>query len=172
MFKFAGILLLMAGCTGLGINKVAEEKGRIRELREIRSIIIRMQNEMVYGKRTLPEICLLLGEWAKEPYRSAFTVIFEKMEENDGRVLQVLWEEEMDQCMKDLPLKEEEKDILKNLPAQLGIPDETIQAAGIGQSLDMITEHIAKAQTEYESKAKVIMSISIMAGLFLIILLL
>lgn len=172
MFRFAGILLLMAGCTGLGINKVAEEKGRIRELREIRGIIIRMQNEMIYGKRTLPEICLLFGEWAKEPYRSAFTAIFERFEENDGRVLQVLWEEEMEKCMKNLPLKEEEKAFLKNLPAQFGIPDETIQAAGIGQSLDTLTERIAKAQTEYENKAKVIMSISIMAGLFLIILLL
>ena len=172
MLKFAGILLLMAGCTGLGINKVAEEKSRITELREIRSIIIRMQNEMVYGKRTLPEICLLFGEWAKEPYRSAFSAIFKRLEDNDGSVLSVLWEEEIDQCMQKLPLKEEEKDILRTLPRQLGILDETMQAAGVGQSLDMITEHIAKAQAEYENKAKVIMSISVMAGLFLSILLL
>lgn len=172
MLKLAGILLLMAGCTGLGINKVAEEKQRIKELREIRSIIIRMQSEMVYGKRTLPEICLLFGDCAKEPYRSAFLTLYERMEENDGRVLQVLWEEQIEWCMKDLPLRREEKDILKELPGQLGILEETIQAAGVGQSLDIITEHIEKAQTEYENKAKVIMSISIMAGLFLIILLL
>lgn len=172
MLKFAGILLLMAGCAGLGIDKVSEEKRRINELREIRGIIIRMQNEMVYGKRTLPEICLLFGECAKEPYRSAFSAIFESFNENDGRALYMLWEEKMAQCMKDLPLKEEEKDILKNLPGHLGILDETIQAVDVGQSLDIITRHITSAQEAYENKAKVIMSVSIMTGLFLIILLL
>ena len=140
MFKLAGILLLMAGCAGLGFERVAEEKRRINELREMRRMIVRMQDEMLYGKRTLPEICLLFGQCMKEPYRSAFAGLYEKLEENDGRDLTMLWE--------------------------------TIQAAGIGQSLDIITGHIASAQAEYENKSRVIMSISIMAGLFLIILLL
>ncbi|MCM1040031.1 MAG: stage III sporulation protein AB [Ruminococcus sp.] len=170
MLKLAGILLLMAGCTGMGINKVAEEKGRIRELREIRAMIVRMQSEIIYGKRTLPEICLLFSGYAKEPYQSAFATLYQRMEENDGKALYVLWEEEMGHCMENLPLKEDEKEILINLPKKSGMPEETMQAADVGQSLDIITERIAGAQAEYENKAKVIMSISIMAGLFLIIL--
>lgn len=43
MCKLAGILLLMIGCIGLGRNKVAEEKRRIRELREIRRMVLRIQ---------------------------------------------------------------------------------------------------------------------------------
>ena len=70
MFKLAGILLLMAGCAGLGFERVAEEKRRINELREMRRMIVRMQDEMLYGKRTLPEICLLFGQCMKVPYRS------------------------------------------------------------------------------------------------------
>ena len=41
MFKLAGILLLMAGCAGLGFERVAEEKRRINELREMRRMIVR-----------------------------------------------------------------------------------------------------------------------------------
>lgn len=172
MLKLAGILLLMIGCTGLGINKVSEEKRRIKELREIRRMIVRMQNEMSYGKRTLPEICLLFGQCMEEPYRSAFLELFYKLEENDGTVLEVMWKEQMDACMMGLPLKEEEKIILRDLPQHLGIQDEAMQAADIGQSLDMLEDHIRQAETEYESKTRMIMSISVMAGLFLIILLL
>ncbi|MCI9465154.1 MAG: hypothetical protein HFI48_14980 [Lachnospiraceae bacterium] len=172
MFKLAGILLLMAGCAGLGFERVAEEKRRINELREMRRMIVRMQDEMLYGKRTLPEICLLFGQCMKEPYRSAFAGLYEKLEENDGRDLTMLWEEQMDRCMKDMAINEEEKDILRELPKHMGMLHETIQAAGVGQSLDIITGHIASAQAEYENKSRVIMSISIMAGLFLIILLL
>lgn len=172
MFKLTGILLLMAGCCGLGINRVAEAKQRIRELREIRRMVIRIQSEMVYGKRALPEICLLFGQCMEEPYRTAFLTIFRKLDENDGTNLNRIWEKQMEVCMKNLPLLKEEKDILRNMPEYLGILDERQQAADIGQSLDFLTAHITQAEAGYENQARVIMSISVMAGIFLVILLL
>lgn len=172
MLRLVGILLLMTGCIGLGYNAVAEEKQRIRELREIRSIMLRIQNEMTYGKRTLPEICNLFGESGEEPYRTIFCMIFQKAQENDGATLERIWMEEMENGIRNLPLKREEKEILKSLPGHTGIADGNMQAAGIGQSLDIITGRIAQADTEYENKSRVIMSISVTAGLFLSILLL
>ena len=172
MLKLAGILLLMTGCIGLGINKVAEEKRRIRDLREIRRIVQRMQSEMMYGKRTLPEICLLFSQCMREPYRSAFLEIFQRINENDGSSLERIWKERMNICMDTMPLREEEKEILRGLPEHQGILDETLQAAGVGQSLDVLEEHIRQAEAEYENKSKVIMSISVMTGLFITILLL
>lgn len=172
MLKLAGIALLMTGCIGLGISRVSDEQRRIRELREIHRIILRIQNEMAYGKRTLPEICLLLSQYAKEPYRQTFSEIFNKLEENDGSILNNIWKEKFEACMKGLPLKEEEKAVLIGLTEQLGIMDEEAQAVNIGQSLDMIKERIHRTESEYENKSRVIMSISVMAGLFLIILLL
>lgn len=172
MFKLAGILLLMAGCCGLGINRVEESKQRIRELREIRRMVIRIQNEMTYGKRALPEICQLFGQCMEEPYQAAFLSIFRKLEENDGTDLNRIWKVQMEECLKNLPLLEEEKDILRNMPEYLGILDEKQQAADIGQSLDFLTAHITQAEAGYENQARVTMSISVMAGIFLVILLL
>lgn len=169
MLKLAGIIILMFGCIGLGIDKVSEEKRRISQLREIRNIVVRIQNEMVYGKRTLPEICIILSRSTVEPYSSAFMQVFRRLEENDGTILENIWKEQLKNCMRDMPLEEEEKNILINLPEHMGIMDGAIQAADIGQSLDILTRHIAKTETEYENKAKVIMSISVMAGLFLVI---
>lgn len=169
MLKLAGIIILMFGCVGLGIDKVSEEKRRIRELREIRNMVVRIQSEMVYGKRTLPEICIILSRSAIEPYSSAFLQVFRRLEENDGTILENIWKEQLKSCMKDMPLEEEEKNILISLPEHIGIMDSAMQAADIGQSLDMLTSHIVKTETEYENKAKVIMSVSVMAGLFLAI---
>lgn len=172
MLKLAGIILLMIGCVGLGVNKVSEEKRRINELRAIRRVIFRIQSEMTYGKRTLPEICLILSKCTEETYKQAFLEIFNKFKENDGSILENIWKEKLENCMKELPLEEEEKAVLIRLPEHLGILDETIQAKNIGQSLDMIEERIKSAEREYEGKSRVIMSISVMAGLFLVILLL
>ncbi|MCH5248647.1 MAG: stage III sporulation protein AB [Lachnospiraceae bacterium] len=172
MLKLAGIILLMMGCIGLGINRVSDEKTRIIELRQIRRMILRMQNEMQYGKRTLPEICMIMGQCMEEPFKEAFNDIFKRLEENDGSMLDNIWKERLVECMKTMPLKEEEKAVLIEIPEQLGILDETTQAQNIGQSLDMIEERIHRTESEYESKSKVIMSISVMAGLFLTIILL
>lgn len=169
MLKLAGIIILMLGCIGFGIDKVTEEKRRISQLREIRNIVIRIQNEMVYGKRTLPEICIILSRSAIEPYSSAFLQVFQRLDENDGTILENIWKEQLKNCMEDMPLEEEEKNILINLPEHMGVMDSAMQAADIGQSLDMLTGHITKTETEYENKAKVIMSVSVMAGLFLAI---
>lgn len=170
MLKLTGILLLMAGCCGLGIDRVAEAKQRIRELREIRRMVIRIQSEMTYGKRTLPEISLLFGQCMEEPYRTAFCSVYQKMEENDGTDLSTIWKEQIGECMRELPLRKEEKDILRNVPEYLGILDEKQQAADIGQSLDFLSARIAKAEAGYENQARVTMSISVMAGIFLVIL--
>ncbi len=172
MLRMVGILLLMTGCIGLGYHTVSEEKQRIRELREIRHMMLRIQSEMTYGKRTLPEICNLLAENGEEPYRTIFRRIFQKAEENDGATLERIWMEEMENGLRNLPLKREEKTILKNLSGCNGIADENMQAAGVGQSLDVLTRQIDRAETEYENKSRVIMSISVTAGLFLSILLL
>lgn len=172
MLKLAGVVLLMSGCVGMGISKVKEEKRRTKELRQIKRIIIRIQNEMVYGKRTLPEICFLLSGCMEQPYQEIFFKIYQKLGENRGEIFEKLWKEQMKTGLKELPLKTEEKDILCNLPEHLGIQDETMQAAGIGQSLDIVTDRIRQSETEYESKAKVIMSLSVTAGLFISILLL
>lgn len=172
MFRLVGILLLMTGCIGLGYRAVSEEKQRIRQLREIRHMMLRIQSEMTYGKRTLPEICSLLAQNGAEPYRTIFCRIFQKAAENDGATLERIWMEEMETGLRDLPLKQEEKEILKNLSGGSGITDEAMQAAGVGQSLDFLTRRIDRAETEYESRSRVIMSISVAAGLFLSILLL
>lgn len=172
MLKLAGIVLLISGCVGMGVSKVSDEKGRVRELRQIKRIIIRIQNEMIYGKRTLPEICFLLSQCMEPPYQSIFLQIYQKLKENRGEALEKVWKEQMEAGLRKLPLKIEEKDILYCLPEHLGIQDETMQAADIGQSLDMMTERIRQAEAEYENKAKVIMSLSITAGLFISIILL
>ncbi len=172
MFKLAGMILLMMGCTGMGINRVQEEKRRIFELYQIKRMILRIQNEMVYGKRTVAEICLLLSEHSEAPFRGIFSEIYKKQQENKGCPLEKIWMEQMRIGMKDSPLKQEEKEILQNLMGTLGIQDGTMQAADVGQSLDYITDKIKQAEKEFENRTKIILSISVSMGLFLSILLL
>lgn len=172
MFKLLGIVCVLGGCVGWGYEKVREEKSRVQHLREIILIIRRIQDEMKYGKRTLPEICAILASSGEERYRVCFGAIYERLLRRDGVGIEQIWEEQTRKCLEDITLVTEEKDVLCKLPQKLGMQEEKLQAANIGQSLDMMERRLGEAEEAYSGKSKMILSVSALAGLFIVILLL
>ena len=172
MFKIVGILCILAGCVGWGTGRIREEQGRIQHLREMIFIIRRIRDEISYGKHTLPEICLILAECCSPLYRLHFRQIYEQMEQRGGSALDHIWARKMEKCLQDAPLSEEEKDILKYLPQNMGMQEEKLQAESIGRSVELIARNCRKAEDAYENKARMIFSVSVLTGIFLTILLL
>ena len=172
MLKLAGILCILAGCIGWGGSKIREEQRRVQHLRELIRIMKRIQGEICYGKHTLPEICFILSEYSDLPYRLYFMKIYEQTNLRSGACLTQIWMQQMTQCLTDIPLQREEKDILINLPRNLGISEETRQSESIGQSMDLLVRRCRQAEDDYAGKAKMIFSVSLLAGVFITILLL
>lgn len=172
MFKLLGSICILCGCIGWGYGKAGEEKSRVFHLREIIRIIKRIQSEMAYGKRTLPEICAILASCGDERYRACFGRIYEELLKLSGVSAEQIWKKETVQCLAGIPLPSEEKDVLINLMQNLGMQEEKIQASNIGQSLDMMERRLRQAEEACAGKTKMILSISALAGMFLVILLL
>ena len=171
MLKLAGALCIMAGCVGWGEGKIREEKDRVRHLRELIRIIRRIQEEIRYGKRTLPEICLILSEYSDPWYRPHFRKIYEQFDRRNGTGLNAVWLRQMAFCFQGVPLQEEEKDVLIRLPENMGIQEETLQAENIGLSMDMLIRKCRQAEETYQNKSRVIRSVSILTGFLLTIIL-
>ena len=171
MFKITGAMCILVGCIGYGVDRIGRERSRVEHLREIIRIIRRIQDEISYGKHTLPEICLILSEYCNASYRPFFRKIYEQTNQGKGTSFGYIWEQQMALCLQDAPLSEEEKDILRNLPQNLGMQDEKLQAENIGGSMDLLNRKCQKAEDAYENKAKMILSVSVLTGIFLTILL-
>lgn len=172
MFKVVGIVCILVGCTGWGINRITEERSRVQHLREMIRIIRRIQDEISYGKHTLPQICLTLSAYCNVQYQPFFKEIYEQMNRGSGISLEQVWGRQMRQCLHNAPLSEEEKDILRNLPQNLGIQEEKLQAENIGQSMEYLVRKCRKAEDAYDNRARMILSVSVLMGVFLTILLL
>lgn len=171
MFKLIGILCILAGCIGWGQSKVREEKNRIRHLRELIGMIRRIQDEISYGKHTMPEICLILSEYCNMPYKLYFKQIYEQAGQERGIGIEQAWRQEMSKCLLNVPLTEEEKSIVANLLKNLGVREEKMQARNMGQSLDFLERKCRQAEEGFENKSRMILSVSVLAGVFLMILL-
>lgn len=172
MFKVVGIVCILVGCTGWGVNRITEERSRVQHLREMIRIIKRIQDEISYGKHTLPQICLTLSEYCNVLYQPYFKRIYEQMNQGSGISLEQIWGQQIGQCLHHAPLSEEEKDILRNLPQNLGIQEEKLQAKSIGQSMEYLVRQCGKAEDAYDNRARMILSVSVLMGVFLTILLL
>ena len=172
MFKVVGIVCILVGCTGWGVNRITEERSRVHHLREMIRIIKRIQDEISYGKHTLPQICLTLSEYCNVLYQPYFKRIYEQMNQGSGISLEQIWGQQIGQCLHHAPLSEEEKDILRNLPQNLGIQEEKLQAKSIGQSMEYLVRQCGKAEDAYDNRARMILSVSVLMGVFLTILLL
>ena len=171
MLKIIGILCILAGCAGWGVGRIGEEQRRLKYLREMILIIGRIRDEISYGKRTLPEICLILAECCSPLYRQHFKQIYEAISVGGGNSLDQIWKEQIEQCLFDTPLTDDEKDILRNLPHNLGMQDEKLQAENIGRSVELLSRNCRKAEDAYENRARMIFSVSVLTGIFLAILL-
>lgn len=172
MFKIAGVTCILAGCTGWGISRIVEERNRVQHLREMIRIIRRIRDEISYGKHTLPEICLILSEYCSASFQSCFRQIYEQVGQGEGTSFRQIWERQIGLCMRDAPLSEEEKDILGKLPYNLGMQEEKLQAENISQSMEFLVRECRRAEDAYDNKSRMILSVSVLMGVFLTILLL
>lgn len=172
MYKIVGICCILAGCVGWGNGRIRQEKDRVGHLRELIRIMRRIQEEISYGKHTLPEICVILANNSNSCYSACFAEIYRQMMQGNGTGLKEAWSGQLAACLKDLPLQEEEKGVVRDLPMYLGIQEETRQAANLEQAVELLVRKCRLAEETYENKTKVIRSVSILAGLLLSILLL
>ena len=172
MLKIAGIICVLVGCIGYGIDRINKERSRIEHLREMIRIIRRIRDEISYGKYTLPEICLILSEYCSVLYQPYFRRIYEQTSRGNGTSFERIWEQQMRLCLRNAPLSDEEKDVLENMTRNLGMQEEKLQAQSIGQSVELLAERCKKAEDAYENKVRMIFSVSVLTGIFLTLLLL
>lgn len=172
MLKITGVILIIAGCLGAGRGRTMQEKQRIWYLRELLHILKRIEAEIRYGKRTMPEICALLSEQGKGGFRDCFCRIYERLQQKEGIAMERIWKEEVKKCFSNLPLREEEGEILLAIPSALGMAEADIQAEQMQQFSEQLERRLRLAEEEYEGKTKMIWSVSALAGAFLVIILL
>lgn len=171
MLRLVGILLLSAGCIGIGWSWRERLKKGLEELYEVCRILKMLQNEIVYSRAPLPEACLRVAGRSPEPYRDAFLEIHREMLANRGETFDEVWRRQMEACAGRLAVPEEEKRRLMEFGSYVGFLDGQMQAQMLDQHIQRLGRSIERQEKEMGNKGRVIMSLSVMGGLMLAIIL-
>ena len=158
MMVWLGRLLFLSGCTALGLARGMALKDRTACLSEFRRSLARLNRELTFALRPLPD--LLADLRAVGPAGDFFAACREGLEESWAEAWQTALEETH------LPLQEEDRQILREAGEVLGRYDGGSQ----GQALEGLTarleENLAQARGDEDRLFRVYLALGITAGLF------
>lgn len=170
MLKCTGIFLILAGAFGFGSYMCAYLRRRVEQLVECQEIFAQMDACREYLK--LPYAQLLRRSAAKRSKALAeiLAEVADEMEKNREADVGALWEEAFAKRKQQLFLKEEETGLLLALARCLMLEGNHAQASKI--YFMQLEDSIRHAMEERREKQKLYRAISVLGGLFLVVLLL
>lgn len=158
MMAWLGRFFLLAGCTALGLSRGMALKERTACLGEFRRVLSRLVRELTFALRPLPD--LLAGVHARGAVGDFFAACREGMEESCSESWQAALEETT------LPLREEDRQILREAGEVLGRYDGESQRQALDGLLARLEENLHQAKEEEARLFRVYLALGITAGLF------
>lgn len=129
-------------------------------------------SEIRYGKATLPECCLHLSKRLGQPYGEALMDVHEEMDKDAGASFQEIFCRRMGNCMKELPLREEDREIFLQPFCGQGFQDGDMQLKSLEQVLARLSDSLEGQERERHEKCRMAVGLGAMSGLLILIVLL
>lgn len=129
-------------------------------------------SEIRYGKTPLPECCRRLGERQREPFGEAFLSIYEEMKENHGESFSEIFCAKMEQCLKKIPVTEQDREDFLSFARGQSFEDGSMQLRTIERSKELLLTTARRLEKENAEKGRMAVGLGAMSGLLLLVILL
>ena len=166
MQKVIGSVMIIVACTAMGFEKSRELQRHLKELEELKRIFTLIQSELQYTKAAFAEVFFKISRKTDGKYKKWLRELAGDLEKREKGPFQEVWEYEIAEHFKDSQLAKEELEDLRQVGKNLGYL-ETLDLY-----LEQLDLSIQKTREEIKSKKKLYQSMGIMAGIFLVIVLL
>ncbi len=171
MLKIVGIIFLLVGAVGFSYSLCNDRRKQLQLLKEIRYFYQLMMGEMQYTRMPLPLIFKNLSPSLREPLGSIILQIGEGMTPEQEKDFSDVWEIQIQKGFLGSPLTKEQKKALMRFPEFMNLADCDGQTTALQRQIAELDGWIGQLEEESKSKNKVIMSLGIATGMFLVILL-
>lgn len=171
MLKLLGAGLILSAAAILGVQLKQRVAEHLRQLVSFKEILLMLSGEMTYARTPLSEAFLHIAQRGKEPYGSLLRAVSSRMEQERGRDLDEIWRSEVQGRKRTFLLSDEELKLLMNMGENFGYLDLEMQLGYIALLIQQVENSIVLAQGELSAKQKMYQYLSVMCGLFLILIL-
>lgn len=167
--RLVGAVLILTGCTGLGLWYRQQFIGRLQALRVLSSILEMLMSEIRYGRSTLPACCKEVATRVEEPYKNMLLQVYEDCNLAVAAPFGDIFIQKAEQILEQLPLKKEEWEIFVAPFKGQGFQDGQMQIKSLEQSFGRLQDMIRMQNEEQREKCRMSVGLGVMSGLLLII---
>lgn len=170
MLKIAGNLLVFAASLLYGWKVKAEYAEHVEQLVGMKEMFLMMWGEISYARTPLKEAFLQIAAQGKEPFASFLRRAAEGLEGQEGS-MGSFWGRLVDEEAGRFLFTAKERGLLKRAGENFGYLDGQMQLKNLELYIGQAETLIQKAQGELKDRQKLSGTLSLMCGLFVIILL-
>lgn len=170
--KLIGVCCIIAACGGMGFGKGAELSMELSELQELRKIFFMLRSEVDYTKAPLGEAFDHISGRTEGNYHKWLCFLSERLEQKGGQSFREIWEEAELEIRKELHLRKEQRELLRNLGTSLGCYDRELEIGAIDLYLEQLGQSIQQLQQEIPEKRRLFRCLGVMSGIFVAVVLL
>lgn len=171
MLKLAGGVLVLLAAVFYGWRLSEEQQEHMEQLVAMKEMFLMMTGEISYTKTPLREAFLRIAEQNKEPFAGFLKKAAEGLQENQES-MGVFWRKLVNQEKERFLFSKEERELLKRAGENFGYLDGQMQLKNLELYIGQAEVMIEQFQKELKEKQKLAQTLSVMCGLFVIILLL
>ncbi len=167
--KYIGFLLLLTGCTGLGMSFAEDYRERIRVLSQIDKMLCFLSDRILTEKDSLPEAFFHTSNRFEGTWKRFLKEMYEETENQNGKTLEEIWREKSSHLQNLM----EERDYIffQDAMKQTGFSTETGQLGAFKDYQARIREQLKELTEQKKEKCKLYQSLGIMCGILIIVIL-
>ena len=169
MLKWMGMLCILTGAVGTGRYFFTYFRMHFEQLVGCREIFAQMDAGREYLRLPYAQLLKRAAKGKREVFADMLCEVADAMEQNQEADAGALWNQAFLKRKKEILLKEEEKDLFLALAKSLMLAGDHGQVSRL--YFLQLDDRIQKAMEEKKEKQKLYGAVSVLGGLFLVILL-
>lgn len=171
MLKLAGAGLILFASLVYGLQLKMKLSEHVKQLIGLKEILLMLSGEISYTKTPLGEAFWHIAAQGREPFGGVLKEVARQMETDREQGLSRIWKDTLTARRDCFYFTEEEWELLLALGENFGYLDAKMQLNHISLTIQQIDTKIVQAQGELAAKQKVYQCLSILGGLFCILIL-
>lgn len=171
MIRILGATLIIGASAAIGFSSVRRMQLRVHVLSSLLVSIETIKNEICDRLTPLPELFARLAAETESPVKFLFARLAVQMDELGDMSFYAIWEKAIEKTP-DLELTPAEKRTLTDLGRTLGRYDIEEQRVACNYTMRRLETYLQKAEAERRNQGKVHAALSVIAGVFVVIILL
>lgn len=170
MQRIFGLILILAGCTGLGMWYSMQFRLRIYNLKQMCHILSMLESQVRFGRSTMGECCAQIARRVSDPFQSSLQEIAQEMKKNAGSSLGQVSGISFERHLKKLVVSKREKEEFIACFGNEGYEEDGMQIQSILRGKQELEKAMQELDKTLTSRCRLAISLGTMSGLLLVVL--